>query len=337
MFETPPTSEDILAAIDIGTNNCRLLVARLLPDDTVPGGLRPEIIDAFSRLVRLGEGLSTATALTEDAMARTLEALSVCISKMHRRGTTRYRAVATESCRRVTNADIFVRRVAELTGLTLEVIDATEEARLALQGCAPLFEPRFTHGLHFDIGGGSTELVWAQLQPERKILAQISIPCGVTTLTETYGADRLSPAAYEAMLGEIKAQLQPLATQIAVDFARLQAEDKVQILGCAGTISTIAALVLDLPFYQRAKVDGYHLDIAAARRTFAELKQRDFRGRATIPALGADRADLILAGCAIVEAIADTWHADTIRVADRGVREGILYDLMGLGWAANGI
>lgn len=328
MFETPPSAEDILAAIDIGTNNCRLLVARLVPDET--GILKPEIIDAFSRLVRLGEGLSTATLLSEPAMTRTLEALSVCISKMHRRGTTRYRAVATESCRRTSNANIFLARVEALTGLQLEIIDAREEARLALQGCAPLFEPGYTHGLHFDIGGGSTELVWTKLQPKKTIVAQISIPCGVTGLTETFGGDLMPPATYAAMLDHIKQHLRPLADEIAADFADANANGRVQFLGCAGTISTIAALVQDLPFYQRSKVDGYWLEMAAARQVFADLLQRDFIGRSSIPALGNERADLILAGCAIVEAIADIWNAATIRVADRGVREGILYDLVGM-------
>ena len=182
MFNAPPTRDDLLAAIDIGTNNCRLLIARLVPDPDGPASaLKPEIVDAFSRLVRLGEGLSSATQLTEDAMARTLEALVVCVAKMHRRGVTRYRAVATESCRRTSNAPDFVERVLATTGLKLEVIDAAEEARLALQGCAPLFETdHHSHGLHFDIGGGSTELAWATLSPEITLSAQISIPCGVT-------------------------------------------------------------------------------------------------------------------------------------------------------------
>ncbi len=328
MFENPPTETDILAAIDIGTNNCRLLIASLAPDEI--GALKPTIIDAFSRLVRLGEGLSTATTLSEPAMTRTLEALSVCISKMHRRGVTRYRAVATESCRRTSNAGIFLNRVEALTGLKLEVISAEEEARLALQGCAPLFEPEYTHGLHFDIGGGSTELVWTSLQPIKKILAQISIPCGVTSLTEQFGGDLVSPDTYAAMLAHLKQHLQPFVDAIATDFANANQTGRVQFLGCAGTISTIAALVLDLPFYQRSKVDGFWLNIADARRVFAHLLTLNYKGRSAIPALGPERADLIIAGCAIVEAIADLWDAETMRVADRGVREGILYDLVGV-------
>lgn len=330
MFSSPPTQNDVLAAIDIGTNNCRLLVARLVPVLQADGStaLKPEIVDAFSRLVRLGEGISKHTSLQEAAIARTLEALSVCVSKMHRRGVTRYRAVATEACRRADNTVDFIERVKELTGLELEVISANEEARLALQGCAPLFEAPHTHGIHFDIGGGSTEIVWARVEPSVQLKAQISIPCGVTALTETYGHDRLAPETYRHMVEEIKAHIRPFAARIALDFHA--ARDKVQFLGCAGTISTIAALTQDLPFYQRMKVDGHYLNMDEARQIFDQLLKLDFAGRAAIPALGPERADLILAGCAIVESIADIWQAREIRVADRGVREGILYDLAGV-------
>lgn len=341
MFSSPPTREDVLAAIDIGTNNCRLLIARPTPVLQADGSLRlqPEIIDAFSRLVRLGEGISTSPVLTETAITRTLEALALCTSKMHRRGVTRYRAVTTEACRRASNTADFLHRVEQQTGLQLEVISSEEEARLALQGCAPLFEPNHEFGLHFDIGGGSTELVWARLTPhadlhmQADIVAQVSIPCGVTALTETYGGDLVAPETYEAMVAEIKSHLAPFAAKFADDFAyanRNPNGSTVQFLGCAGTISTIAALVQELPFYQRLRVDGYHLDMGDARRVFDMLLKLDFKGRAAIPSLGNERADLILAGCAIVEAIADTWNAATIRVADRGVREGILYDLAGV-------
>lgn len=330
MFTHPPTHDDVLAAIDIGTNNCRLLVARLVPTLQADGSmvLKPEIVDAFSRLVRLGEGISQNTELHEAAIIRTLEALSVCISKMHRRRVTRYRAVATEACRRALNSGDFLSRAKQLTGLDIEVIDAAEEARLALQGCAPLFETPYDYGIHFDIGGGSTEIVWAKLKPEVSLEAQISIPCGVTALTETYGRDYMSPDTYQTMLSEIKSNIRPFADKIADVFATVPG--KVQFLGCAGTISTIAALVQDLPFYQRLKVDGHHLKMSDARQIFSRLLALDFEGRAAIPSLGEDRADLILAGCAIVEAIADIWQAQEIRVADRGVREGILYDLAGV-------
>lgn len=326
MFTSPPTRADVLAALDIGTNNCRLLVARCVPQPD--GILRPEIIDAFSRLVRLGEGLSGSTQLQGHAMERTLEALTICFAKMQRRGVTRYRAVATESCRRATNAPIFLDRVKQATGLIIEIISTAEEARLALQGCIPLFLPQYTNAIHFDIGGGSTELAWAKTGGGPvSIQAQTSIPCGVTTMTEIYGGDRVSESTYQHMLREVMGHIKPFAEAIAADTAA--AQGKIQFVGCAGTISTIAALVQDLPSYRRDLVDSFELSTEAAIDIFKRLRALNFLERAAIPTLGHDRADLIIAGCAIVEAIARTWNADIIRVADRGVREGILYDLLG--------
>ncbi|MGE3770818.1 MAG: Ppx/GppA phosphatase family protein [Bdellovibrionales bacterium] len=328
MFTSPPSRGDVLAALDIGTNNCRLLIARCVEDTPGSGVLRAEIIDAFSRLVRLGEGLSQTPKLSEDAMARTLEALSICYAKMLRRGVTRYRLVATESCRQATNAPIFVERVRKATGLQVEIISAAEEARLALQGCLPLFEPQYDYAIHFDIGGGSAELAWARTGGGPvTIEAQTSLPFGVSAMTEIHGGDRVSEETYQTMVNDIKKAMQPFANAIAPDVAANK--DKIQYVGCPGTVSTIAALVQDLQVYKRELVDGYHLKVDEALDIFRKLRALDYKERAAIPTLGHDRADLIIAGCAIVEAIATTWGAEVIRVADRGVREGILYDLMG--------
>lgn len=325
MFTSPPTRADTLAALDIGTNNCRLLVARCFE---TPDGLKPDIVDAFSRLVRLGEGLSASPQLKPEAMARTLEALGICYSKMQRRGVTRYRAVATESCRRATNAPIFLEQVKAATGLIIEIISAAEEARLALQGCLPLFLPHYSHAIHFDIGGGSTELAWARTGAGPvAIRAQTSIPCGVTTMTEIYGGDRVSDSTYQHMVREVMSHLRPFAEAIAAETTA--PDTSIQFVGCAGTISTIAALVQDLPSYRRDLVDSYELASTDAFSMFERLRALSFAQRAAIPTLGHDRADLIIAGCAIVEAIARTWDAPQMRVADRGVREGILYDLLG--------
>jgi exopolyphosphatase/guanosine-5'-triphosphate,3'-diphosphate pyrophosphatase len=325
MFTSPPTRADVLAALDIGTNNCRLLIARCVEG---PEGLRPEIVDAFSRLVRLGEGLSQTPKLSDIAMNRTVEALSICYAKMQRRGVTRYRVVATESCRRATNAPIFLEKVRKATGLVVEVISASEEARLALQGCLPLFEPQYDYAIHFDIGGGSAEIAWAKTgSGPATIEAQTSLPLGVSAMTEVYGGDRVSETTYQTMVREVKNALRPFAEAIAPDVAANAG--RIQFVGCPGTVSTIAALVQNLTTYRRELVDGYHLDVSLALETFKKLRALDFKERAAIPSLGQDRADLIIAGCAIVEAIATTWNAPIIRVADRGVREGILYDLIG--------
>ena len=193
----------VCAAIDLGTNNCRLLIAE-------PTGDGFRIIDAFSRIVRLGEGLQNTQRLTDAAIDRTLSALRVCSAKIRRRGVTRVRAVATEACRRATNCDEFVAAAARDTGVELEVISSAEAGRLALAGCAPLLDHSTPHALVFDIGGGSTELMWMTMDERGpRLLDQASVRCGVIDLAERYGGDRVSPAAYRAMVDEVAAELAP--------------------------------------------------------------------------------------------------------------------------------
>lgn len=307
----------VFAALDLGTNNCRLLVAR-------PQGAGFRVIDAFSRIVRLGEGVSQTGALSASAMDRTVEALAVCAEKMRRRSVTHARAVATEACRRAMNGAGFLDRVASETGIRLEVITSAEEARLAMAGCAPLLDYRHRHALVFDIGGGSTELMWLDLSNggSTQLTAWISLPCGVVTLAEHWGGVDIDDETYEGMIGEVAALIAPFeqAHRIA---ARID-EAPVQLLGTSGTVTTLAGVHLGLKRYDRLRVDGLWIDHPNVRNAIDALRRLDYEGRAEHPCVGRDRADLVIAGCAILEAITRSWPADRLRIADRGVREGIL-------------
>jgi len=314
-------SENILAAIDLGTNNCRLLIARAQ-------GKEFRVIDAFSRIVRLGEGVVRTGRLAEPAMARAVAALAVCASKMQRRNVERSRIVATEACRRAENFEQFRARVRRQTGLTLEVISPEEEARLALAGCAPLLDPRLDYALVFDIGGGSTELMWLAVRSDGSplLLASISLPLGVVTLSERYGGDRVPVQVYEDMVAEVTDQLTAFDT--AHGIRRMVEKGGVQMLGSSGTVTTLTGVFRNLPRYDRTVVDGSFLDFASARRISRGLLAMSCAERAAHPCIGQERADLVVAGCAVLEAICRLWPVGRLRVADRGVREGILMDLL---------
>jgi exopolyphosphatase / guanosine-5'-triphosphate,3'-diphosphate pyrophosphatase len=312
---------EIVAALDLGTNNCRLLIAR-----TAPRGFR--IIDAFSRITRLGEGLTATGVLAESAMARTIDALAACAAKIEGRGAVRGRYVATEACRRAGNCAEFLARVEAATGLRLEIIPTAEEARLSVTGCASLLDPAVPHGIVFDIGGGSTEASWVRLggsTPE--ILDTISLPHGVVSLTERYGGDRVAPETYAAMLEEVRQDLRPFEARHGI--AARVAAGAVQMLGSSGTVTTLAGIHLGLPRYIRSLVDGTTLDFAAIAALSGRLAGLSLAERAMHPCVGRERADLVVAGCAILEAICETWPVGRLRVADRGVREGILIGLSG--------
>ena len=312
------------AALDLGTNNCRLLVAR-------PAGSGFRVVDAFSRIVRLGEGLAASGVLSEDAMARTLDALKICADKIAGRRVAAGRYVATEACRQAANCEAFLARVREEIGIEIEIISSTEEARLVVAGCAPLLNPRIPYAIVFDIGGGSTEIVWLRLwggghrgRPE--ILGSMSLPFGVVTLTDRFGGTEVSPATYSAMVAEAMAALAPF--ERTNDIQRHVRTGRVQMLGSSGTVTTLAGIHLALPRYIRALVDGSVLTFEQISVVSTHLAGLDLAGRAANPCIGRERADLVLSGCAILDAICATWPVGRLRVADRGVREGILFDLM---------
>ena len=315
------------AALDLGTNNCRLLVAR--PTADVSPGASFRVVDAFSRIVRLGEGLAASGVLSEAAMARTLDALKICAEKIAAHRVAGARSIATEACRRAANCAEFMARVKSETGIALEIISAEEEARLVVVGCAPLLDPRIPLALVFDIGGGSTELVWLAIDPgmgQPRIIDSLSLPHGVVTLSDRYGGCDVSEATYAAMVAEIDAALHGIEEKHGI--ARRIAAGEVQMLGSSGTVTTLAAVHLGLQRYSRRRIDGVVIRFDDLRRASQLLAGQSHDARARNPCIGLERADLVLAGCAILEAICRLWPVGRLRVADRGIREGILLGLV---------
>ena len=308
-------------ALDLGTNNCRLLIARPTDDGFT-------VIDAFSRVVRLGEGLASSGRISDEAMDRAVAALAVCSDKLRRRRVSLARSVATEACRRAVNGRHFVERVHRETGIALEIISPEEEARLAMLGCHRLLEPGDGPALIFDIGGGSTELVLIDADGSAvpRIRSWWSAPWGVVSLTESEGRHFNDPAERLAAYGRMKEKVRHAFSR----FAELlpKERDNIRLLGTSGTVTTLASVHLALPAYDRRMVDGLMMPSASMRLVSEKLSRMSLEERSALPCIGRDRADLVVAGCAILEAIMDIWPAETLGVADRGIREGILRALM---------
>jgi len=308
-------------ALDLGTNNCRLLIARPNEDGFT-------VIDAFSRVVRLGEGLATCGKISDAAQDRAVAALGICADKLRRRRVTLARSVATEACRRAVNGRQFVERVRQETGIVLEIISPEEEARLAMLGCHRLLEPGDGPALIFDIGGGSTELVLVDTDGDSvpKIKCWWSAPWGVVSLTESEGRVFADAAERLAAFGRMKERVRHAFRR----FAELLPSDKanIRLLGTSGTVTTLASVYLALPTYDRRMVDGLLMPVESMREVNAMLSAMSIEERSQLPCIGHDRADLVVAGCAILDAIMDMWPAETLGVADRGIREGILRTLM---------
>ena len=308
------------AALDLGTNNCRLLIAR-------PQGDGFAVVDAFSRIVRLGEGLAASGRLSDAAIDRTLAALRVCADKLKRRNVTLARSVATEACRRAANGPAFIARARAETGIHLDIISAEEEARLAMLGCHALIEPGDGPALVFDIGGGSTEMVLVDTSgASPRVLDWHSAPWGVVSLTESAGggddeAGRL--AAYARMRGIVADAVAPFVARLPM------VAGSRRLLGTSGTVTTLGSVFLGLSHYDRSQVDGLIVPAAAMRAISSDLARRSVAERATVACIGQERADLVVAGCAILETIMDLWPAERLGIADRGIREGILKRLMG--------
>jgi exopolyphosphatase/guanosine-5'-triphosphate,3'-diphosphate pyrophosphatase len=309
------------AALDLGTNNCRLLVARPTAE-----GFR--VIDAFSRVVRLGEGVSHTGRLGEAAIERTLEALRVCRDKMTARGVTRARLIATEACRAAENGGVFLERVRERVGLELEIVDRETEATLAVAGCSELADREAASILLFDIGGGSSEIIWLDRVRDgvglRRLQSWESLRLGVVSLAEKFGGDEVTPESFAAMTHFVAEALAPFAARVA----NRERCGRFHLLGTSGTVTTIAGVHLNLPRYDRRAVDGLWLTSAEVDATVSRLRAMSYAERAANACIGVERADLVLAGCAILEAIRGHFPAQRIRIADRGLREGMLMQMM---------
>jgi exopolyphosphatase/guanosine-5'-triphosphate,3'-diphosphate pyrophosphatase len=310
------------AALDLGTNNCRLLVAT-----PCGGGFR--VLDSFSRIVRLGEGLAATGRLSDAAMDRAVAALRACADKLGRRPVRALQAVATEACRRASNGPAFLARVERETGLRLRTISAREEAELAMESCAPLLEPEDRRALLFDIGGGSTEIAWIRVQPRQaapELIGYISLPVGVVTLSERCGPSCFTEAGFHAVVDEVAERLAAFDTVHRI--AQEVRAGGVRLVGTSGTVTTLAGVAMALPRYRRPLVDGQTIDACAADQALGDLFALGREGLAQHPCVGPDRVEFVLPGCAVYAAIRRVWPVPRLTVADRGLREGILLRLM---------
>jgi len=320
---TAPVSQGqrAFAALDLGTNNCRMLVG-------APDGDGFRVLDSFSRIVRLGEGLYHTGRLGASAMQRALEALHACTARLARRNLRAVRAIATEACRRAANGAEFLARVRDETGLAIDIISAREEAELALESCSPLLVGAARRVLLFDIGGGSTELAWVRLDPGRApaLIGYITLPVGVVTLAERFGPAGFTAEGFGAMVADVATRLVTFESVHCI--AREIRGGGVQLLGTSGTVTTLAGVALDLPRYRRPLVDGVVLARDVATRAVERLRVLGPQGLERHPCVGPDRVEFVLPGCAVFAAITGLWPAPQVVVADRGLREGMLLRMM---------
>lgn len=338
--QTKPDRAGLYAALDLGTNSCRMLIAR-------PRGAQFEVVDSFSKAVELGTGLEALGKLSHAPMERTVQALRICRAKLDKHNVRSMRLVATEACRRARNAADFINKVQRETGLRLEIIPPEEEARLAVVSCAPLVSANTEQLLVIDIGGGSTELVWIDLShvapPRRRraimdmhqsfdgadtdsgarVIDWISVPLGVATLRDQFGDVQDDAARFALMSWYFEEQLADFSP-----YDRPQPRAGFQIIGTSGTITTVAASFLGLKRYDRNKVDGLHMTSDQIDRVIRDYLALGPEGRRTDPRIGRERHGLIMSGAAILMALMRVWPTDTMSVADRGLREGLLYAQM---------
>ena len=308
----------VYGAVDLGSHNCRMLIAR------VEDERRFRVIGSFSRAVRLGEGVAVSGWLADAAIERAVGALQVCARRMRSAGVDRSRGIATEACRRADNGRAFLDRVEAETGIALEPVTPAEEARLTLAGCVQHLDRRCARVLLIDIGGGSTEVTWIEQAPGRppRVTGLLSLPHGVVSFTERFGGDRIGADRYAEMTRTIDVALAGFDAEHAI--ARDVGDGKVQMLGTSGTVTTLAALYLGLRRYDRRRIDGLDIGFDDIAAVSAGLAASDWSGRAANPCIGPVRADLVVAGCAILEAICRRWPVGRVRIADRGIREGLL-------------
>ncbi len=317
------------AAVDLGTNNCRLLIARASPTGF-------HVIDGYSRIVRLGEGVASSNRLNAEAMGRTLNALRTCAQKIEHWNVERVRCIATEACRRADNGLAFLDRVTRETGLPFEIVTPQLEAELTLHGCQPLFLRGVSKTLLFDIGGGSTEIVWASSSESNNDLTYdvLSFPMGVVTLAETYKHHSVEADQFDLISKEVSSLLEAFDQQHHIS-ETIQTVP-VQCIGTSGTVTTLAAMALGLERYDRSKVDGFELSRQTIYELITDIVNMDLEARRNIPCIGPERADLMVMGCAILKAICDKWPVERLRAADRGIRDGLLLEMIAKDQQMNG-
>ena len=334
--------QPLYAALDLGTNSCRMLIAQ-------PDGAHFRIVDSFSKTVQLGIGLEETGRLSRTSMNRTLQALRICSQKLKQNRVKKMRLVATEACRRADNGATLIRQIRRETGLKLEIIRAEEEAQLAVLSCAPLVTNDTDQLLVVDIGGGSTELVWMDLvdvlprmrsraimhmhkgfrfgeRPNKygaKVVDWISVPLGVATLRDLFNDVDDDAGRFALMSLMFEEKLEKF-----IPYERSYKMEHFQIIGTSGTVTTVAASHLGLRRYDRNKVDGLSMSSIEIDKVIRDYLRMGAIGRQNDPCIGKDRQALIMSGAAILQALLRSWPTHKLSVADRGLREGLLYAQM---------
>ena len=303
-----------LATVDLGTNTVRLLVVE-------PAGATWRTLAQTQRVTRLGEGQGATGRLAPEPMRRTAAAVAEFSRAARALGADRVRIVATSAVREAVNREEFVAHLERESGERVEVVSGEEEARLTLKGVAsglPLLGGAF---VLFDIGGGSTEFVLAR---DGAPAAAVSLRLGVVTLQEEWGEP--GPVRWDRFARLREHVERRLAVEVPATIAGAAA---AELVGTAGTVTTLAALDLGLRAYDPAAVHGHRLDRAAVERQLARLGALDVEARALLPCLEPGRADVIIPGIAICLAAMARLGRDSVVVSDRGLREGILCELLG--------
>lgn len=316
-----PKENSKYAAIDLGTTCCRLVIASPTPTSF-------RVIETFSKITRLGEGIINENELSQKAIKRTIAALKICSGVIAEyQPITKCRFVATAACRRAKNYDEFINRVKKETGLDIEIISTQEEARLAVVGCVPLLNRNITRGLIFDIGGGSTEISLARVTSSGKIFIEgyVSLPYGVVTISEAFPKDDMTSLAYDTIIERTHNLLKEFDEKFNITEGIKNNE--IQTIGTSGTATVLGAIHLNLTRYNRSAVDGISISRQDMYRAINKIKSIGDEGRKKHPCIG-QKADLTIAGCAIIEALSRFWPIMEITIADRGIREGMLLDMM---------
>lgn len=310
------------AAIDLGTNSCRLVIATPTPSSF-------RIVETFSKVTRLGEGIINDNELSRPAIRRTVSALKVCAGVLEEYAPIyRSRFVATAACRRAKNCAEFISAVEKETGLKIEIISSQEEARLAVVGCIPLLSRNIKRALIFDIGGGSTEISLARVTNSGKTFIEgyVSLPYGVVTVSEAFPGNEMTDLAYDTIIERTQDILKDFEEKFHIMEAIRRQE--IQVIGTSGTVTVLGAVHLNLSRYNRSAVDGLSISKNDMERTIFKIKRMGAEGRGKHPCIGSQKSDLTMAGCAIIESLLKFWPISEITVADRGIREGILLDLI---------
>ncbi len=324
----PRRPKRAFGGIDLGTNNCRMLIG-------TPTGQGFQVVDSFSRVVRLGEGLYQSGRLSEAAMRRAIAALQICADRARRfcigddTELPTLRAIATEACRQAENGAEFIAFASAETGLPLSIISPREEAELVVESCTSLICRTGRRALIFDIGGGSTEIAWVRVNCDGRapdLIGYLSIPVGVVTLTERCSNACYTETGFAQVVRDVSALLQPFEA-----IHRISQEIRqggVLMVGTSGTVTTLAGISLKLDRYRRNLIDGISLSRDAVEEALIHTRELGRSGLISHPCIGADRVDYVLPGCAIFAAIHELWPTPNITVADRGLREGMLIRMM---------